>query len=150
MSNASGCAGIAGATINASAFGVPYASTVADANGNYSIALSSGAETSTLTPSLAGFTFSPASSDVVFPGSAGINFQASNSSAWSPEDCRDSANYPNSSINENGSQIYTVPATDSRVDGPPVDSRADVPEDCRVSKTQNSRVAPPFGEAGEP
>ena len=157
ITKASGNAGIGGALITASSFGVPYGSTVADANGNYSIALTQGAQVSTLTPSLANYVFSPSSIavDITTDASAGKNFEATLAAGqgWSPQDSRDATagDYPNSTINDGqGSQHYTVPAIDSRVSGPPVDSRVNVPKDSRASKPQNSRVAPPFGEAGEP
>jgi hypothetical protein len=136
-----GNCGVAGASISNQIGGTA----ISDLNGNYIIP---GATIGVvITTTLAGYTFSPTSSTLIFNSASGVNFVATltaASGAWSPQDCRDSANLPNLTLDENGSKFYTVPAKDSRVSGPPVDSRVSVPVDSRVSKSVNSRTAPPF------
>jgi hypothetical protein len=130
----SGNAGIAGAKITYS--GSASGSVSADNTGAYVIpGLLAGSYT--LTPSLSGYTFSPTNTSKTVTASnvSGVNFVASNSSAWSVPDDRDSSNFPNSSLNLEGTQIYIVSSTDSRTAGAPIDSRTfGAPVDSRVSR----------------
>jgi hypothetical protein len=115
MSTISGNVGVGGATVSYS--GTASGSTVANSSGNFSITgLSNGSFT--ITPSLSGYTFSPASQAVVVSNSdiTGVNF----GTGYSVPDCRVA---PNSSRGVQGTLIYdvqtssnpAVPGTDSRV-----------------------------------
>ena len=140
--NVSGSVGIAAAGATVSYTGTSSGSTVADASGNFTLSLANG--TYTITPTLAGFTFHPASQVVVVNNAAvtGVNF----SLPYSQPDCRNYGNFPNLAVNVQGTLTYTTPKTDSRAAGAPVDSRAaGAPVDSRVSKTLNSRTPGTFG-----
>lgn len=65
--------------------------------------------------------------------------------AYSVPDCRDYGNFPNLSINVNGTLTYTVPSVDSRKAGPPVDSRKAGPPTACGTYPQNSRTPGTFG-----
>jgi hypothetical protein len=66
-------------------------------------------------------------------------------SVYSQPDCRDFAHFPNTAINVQGTETYTVPSVDSRAGGAPVDSRAGgAPAACGVYP-QNSRTPGTFG-----
>jgi hypothetical protein len=105
--------------------GVPFASVsdgsnsvTADVNGNFTFKNESGS--TTFTPSLSGYSFSPASQTInVAANYAGLNFTAANSStAWSPVDSRQN---PNSTLDVQDSQQYIVTPVDSRVKtAPPI------------------------------
>src|SRR5580698_7378701 len=142
-STISGNAGVANATVSYS--GTASGSVTADGNGNYKISgLANGSYT--LTPLLSGYTFSPPSqSETVSGANIQFNFTASNSSAWSEPDTRNSnaGNYPNGAIADQGTQLYVVPASDSRVSGPPIDSRTTKPIDSRAPAIvpENSRTS---------
>jgi hypothetical protein len=149
----SGSAGVAGATVTYT--GTASGSVTADGSGNYSIpGLANGPYTITL--SLAGYTFSPASSLQTVSGSniTGVNFTAAASSSYySVPDCRISTCglvpttnvYPNNSVTVQGTITYdvetsnnpAVPGTDSRAAGAPVDSRVAsiVPQNNRAPGT---------------
>lgn len=63
--------------------------------------------------------------------------------ASSVTDSRNYGNFPNHSLNVQGTLTYTVPALESRTAGAPVDSRkSGAPVDSRVSPNipQNSRT----------
>jgi hypothetical protein len=126
----SGNAGVANATVSYS--GTATGSVTCDGSGNYTISgLANGGYT--ITPSLAGYTFSPTSSNQTVSGAniTGVNFTATAGSAyWSQPDCRQAVQGfgpgPNSATNVNGTLTYTgqtsansaVPPTDSRVNKP--------------------------------
>jgi hypothetical protein len=145
----SGNAGVASATVSYS--GTAVGSTTCDGSGNYSISgLAAGSYT--ITPSLAGYTFSPTSRNetIVSSNITSVNFVAtaspSPSGAWSPVDSR--VNKPNSATfrTVQGAQICDV-QTSSNPAVPGVDSRAaGKPKDCRVAPNipENSRTFPPF------
>ena len=132
----SGNAGIAGATITYS--GTASGSVKADSTGTYTISsLSNG--TYTLTPSLTGYTFSPTSVSKTISGAniLGVNFTALGStSPWSEIDSRVS---PNSTVDVQATQTYTVPKHPSHT--PPIDDRASKPVDSRKAANipENSR-----------
>ena len=66
---------------------------------------------------------------------------------YSVPDCRNYGNFPNNSANVQGTLTYTVPTVDSRLAGPPIDSRTSgLVEDCRIAPNipENSRTFPPF------
>lgn len=141
-----GNAGTAGATVSWS--GAASGSTTADGSGNYTIPnLANGSYT--ITPSLAGFTFSPTSSNQTVSGAniTGVNFTATVGNAYSVPDCRLSPFGPNASRSVQGTLIYdkqtssnsAIPGVDSRVQGAPVD--------CRISPNipQNSRAPGTYG-----
>ena len=143
----SGNAGIAGASVAYS--GTSSGSTTADGSGNYTIAgLASGSYT--ITPSLAGYTFSPTSANETITSSniTGVNFTATAVvTVYSVPDCRDTSNWPNNSVTVQGTKQYTVQKFDSRKAGAPVDSRAaGAPVDSRKAPNipENSRTQPPF------
>lgn len=131
----SGNAGVAGATVSYS--GTAMGSVTADGSGNYSITgLSNGSYT--ITPSLAGYTFSPTSSNQTVSSAniTGVNFTATAAPAyWSQPDCRQAVQGfgpgPNTAVTATGGTLlYTgqtssngaVPPTDSRKAGAPVAS----------------------------
>lgn len=65
--------------------------------------------------------------------------------AYSVPDCRNYGNFPNDSVNVNGTLTYTVPSVDSRTAGAPVDSRAaGAPVACGTYP-QNSRTLGLYG-----
>jgi hypothetical protein len=67
--------------------------------------------------------------------------------AYSFPDTRDYGNFPNLSVNIQGTLHYTIPSVDSRTPPLPVDSRtAGAPVDSRVAPNipLNSRTNPPF------
>lgn len=137
----SGNAGVASATVSWS--GTSMGSTTADGSGNYTISgLSDGPYT--ITPSLAGYSFSPTSRNETVSGSniTGVNFTASTSSAWSPEDCRHYGDFPLTPVVVQGSKIYALDPNSSNPGLPPTDSRKDKPVDDRKASPQNSRVNP--------
>jgi hypothetical protein len=133
----SGNAGVAGATVSWA--GTSSGSTTADGSGNFTTpALVNGSYT--ITPSLVGHTFSPASQNETISGSniTGVNFTASN--YYSVPDDRKYSVFPNNPVNVQGTQTYTVPANPSHP--APVDSRtAGAPTDSRVPSIipENSR-----------
>jgi hypothetical protein len=100
-----------------------------------------------VTPSLAGYTFSPTSRSLTLSGSdlTGENFTSTLIVPYSVPDCRVAPFGPNTSRTVQGTKIYdvqtssnsAVPGTDSRAVGAPVDSR--------VSAPQNSRTPGTFG-----
>lgn len=141
----SGNAGtVAGATVSYS--GTAIGSVQTTAGGAYTISgLAAG--NYTITPSLAGVSFSPLSQNVTIASSnvTGINFATG---AWSPVDSR--VNKPNSATfrTVQGAQICDV-QTSSNPAVPGVDSRAaGKPKDCRVAPNipENSRTFPPFAD----
>ncbi len=135
-----GNAGVGGATVAYS--GTASGSVIADGSGNYTISgLANGSYT--ITPSLAGYTFSPVSRSETVSSSniTGANFTAASSSAWSQPDCRNYGNFPNDAVNVQGTLQYTVPSVDSRKAGALVDSRKNKPVDSRVNKPLNSRTS---------
>jgi hypothetical protein len=141
----SGNAGtVAGATVSYS--GTAIGSVQTTAGGAYTISgLAAG--NYTITPSLAGVSFSPLSQNVTIASSnvTGINFATG---AWSPVDSR--VNKPNSATfrTVQGAQICDV-QTSSNPAVPGVDSRAaGKPQDCRVAPNipENSRTFPPFAD----
>jgi inhibitor of cysteine peptidase len=124
----SGNAGVPGATITYT--GTASGSVKADSTGTYTIP-SLGNGTYTLTPSLTNYTFSPssASKTVSTTNVLGANFTAAGTtSPWSQVDSRKT---PNSTVDVQGTQTYTVPKNPSHA--PPVDSRVSKPVDCRKS-----------------
>jgi hypothetical protein len=138
-----GNAGVPGALIT---YTGPTSGTVtADANGLYTINnVASG--TYTVTPTLASYTFTPSSLSVIVGTSNSLNnnFTAAGaSSPWSQIDSRHYYIFPNSTIDVEATQFYTV-ETDSRAAGAPQDCRAAKPVDSRASKLTNCRTAPPF------
>jgi hypothetical protein len=148
----SGNAGVAGATVSWS--GTASGSTVADGSGNYSIPnLADGPYT--ITPSLAGYTFSPTSSNQTLAGAniTGVNFTAG-LAYWSQPDARNYGTFPNSSRTVNGTKIFDVPSIFSlrywfdllfsRTEPTPLDSRVNVPI-ASGSYPQNSRAPGTFG-----
>jgi hypothetical protein len=64
--------------------------------------------------------------------------------AYSVPDCRLYGNFPNHSVNVNGTLTYTVPSVDSRKAGAPVDSRTTTPT-ASGTYPQNSRTPGIFG-----
>jgi hypothetical protein len=64
--------------------------------------------------------------------------------AYSIPDCRLYGNFPNFSVNVNGTLTYTVPSVDSRKAGAPVDSRTTTPT-ASGTYPQNSRTPGTFG-----
>jgi hypothetical protein len=108
--------------------------------------------TYTITPTLAGYVFTPASQPVTVSGSSqsGVNFTSA-IGTYSVPDCRDYAQFPNTAVNVQGTLTYTgapgTNVTDCRKAGAPVDSRkAGAPVDSRVAPNipENSRTQPPF------
>lgn len=138
----SGNAGHAGATVSYS--GQSSGEVTADGSGNYTISgLSNG--NYTLTPSAAGYTFSPTSQPETVSGAniTGVDFTATVvPTTYSVPDCRDYATFPNDSRDVQGTLIYdvqtssnsAVPGEDSREEGAPIDSRIapNVPENSRA------------------
>jgi len=131
-----GCAGVKGAAVTLS--GAAAAIVISDLNGNF-LFPNLAAGSYVITPVLASYSFTPASRSVVVTNSNvnGINFKAATSSAATV--VIDSRTDPNTTVDVQATQFYTVPQTDSRLDGQPVDSRASVPADSRVSVPSNSR-----------
>jgi SdrD B-like protein len=131
-----GNAGVAGALVTLS--GAASATVTADTVGNFQFGgLAAGSYT--MTPALAGYSFAPASQSKTIAGSNVLNVDfvatlTSDSSAISTIDSRIS---PNSSLNQNGTQVNVVGTLSAL---PPVDSRASVPVDSRVLKPVNSRI----------
>jgi hypothetical protein len=135
----SGNAGVADAVVNYS--GQSSGSTTADGSGNYTISsLADG--NYQITPSLAGYLFTPASKSVTVSGSnvTGVDFTAAATHGWSPVDCRNYATFPNFGVVQpDGSIFYigqtpcnsSVPTPDARAAGAPIDSRASKPENSR-------------------
>lgn len=77
--------------------------------------------------------------------SASFTITIAPTGAYSVPDCRDYGNFPNDSVNVNGTLTYTVPSVDSRKAGAPVDSRAaGAPVACGTYP-QNSRTPGTFG-----
>ena len=142
----SGSAGVAGATISWT--GTSSGSTTADGSGNYTISgLANGPYT--ITPSLAGYSFSPTSAAETVSGSniTGVNFTATAVvTVYSVIDSRNYGNFPNLPINVQGTETYTKPSVDSRKAGAPIDSRVNKPVDSRKAPNipENSRTQPPF------
>jgi|SRR5580700_1545735 hypothetical protein len=131
-----GNAGVARALVTLS--GAAAASVTADTIGNYQFG---GFQPGSyiITPSLTGYTFSPASSNETL-GAAnilGINFAATLASDSSAISTIDSRTSPNSTVNENATQVYVV-GTPSEL--PPIDCRESVPVDSRITKPENSRI----------
>lgn len=138
----SGNVGKAGVTVNYS--GPTSGSVTSGSNGNYAIT-NLGDGTYTITPSLAGFAFVPISQTVILQGVtvANVNF----TTPYSVPDCRNYGSFPNQSRDVQGTLIYDV-QTSSNHSIPPTDSRiAGAPVDCRKSPNipQNSRKAGTFG-----
>lgn len=138
----SGNAGVGGATVSWS--GASSGSVTADGSGNYTTSgLLDGSYT--ITPSKTLYTFTPASSNQTLSGAniTGVNFTAS--SYYSQPDCRVSPFGPNSSRTVQGTLTYdvqtssnsTIPGTDSRAAGAPVDVRIapNIPENSRTAGT---------------
>jgi hypothetical protein len=122
----SGNAGIPSALISYT--GTSSGSVFADGSGNYTISgLANGPYT--ITPSKVGYTFSPtsASETVSNANITGVNFTATLTSYWSQPDCR---LVPNASRSVNLTLTFdvqtssnaSVPGTDSRAGGAPVES----------------------------
>ena len=148
----SGNAGVGGATVAYS--GTSSGSVTADSFGNYILPnLVNGSYT--ITPSLAGYTFSPSSSSQTMSGTniTGVNFTAAQipiGSHYSVPDARNYGNFPNLSTNVNGTLTYTVPAEYSlqywfdilfnRTQPLPEDSRAAGKPVASGTYPQNSRA----------
>ena len=139
----SGSLGIGGAGATVNYTGNSSGSVTADASGDYTISVPING-TYTITPALSGSIFHPASRIIVVSGSdvAGVDFGL----PWSSTDSRNFGIFPNSAVNIQGTLTYTVPSVDSRVNIP-IDSRASVPQNCRVAPNipQNSRTPGTFG-----
>jgi hypothetical protein len=131
-----GCAGVAGASVALT--GTSTATVTADNWGNY-LFTNVSAGSYTVTPTLSGYTFNPASHSVTITASNvnGINFVASSGSTATS--VMDSRLNPNTPVDNQNTQLYVIPSVDSRLAGPPVDDRINVPQDSRVSKPTNSR-----------
>lgn len=136
----SGNAGLADATVSYT--GTSSGEVTADGSGNYTIPdLMDGDYT--ITPTFTGYVFTPASQDETLAGAdiTGVDFTAS-LGVYSVPDCRNYATFPNASRNVQGTLTYdvqtssnsTVPSTDSRAAGAPVDSRTapNIPENSRA------------------
>jgi hypothetical protein len=138
----SGNAAVAGATVSYS--GASSGSVTADGSGNFTLSgLVNGGYT--ITPSLAGYAFSPTSQAETISGAniTGVNFMAAQS-YYSEPDCRLS---PNASRSINGTLIYDV-QTSSNPAIPPTDDReSGAPVACG-EYPQNSRAPGKYG-AGE-
>jgi len=139
----SGNVGVAGVTVSYT--GPSSGSVISGAGGAYTISgLANG--TYIITPTLAGYIFTPTSTIVVVNGSnvTGTNFIGSQ--YYSVPDCRDTNGWPNNSVNVQRTLQYTVQKHDSRKAGAPVDSRKNKPVDSRVFPNipGNSRTDPPF------
>ena len=108
VSTVSGNAGVAGATVAWS--GTASGSTTADGSGNWSIDLPNGSYT--ITPSLAGYTFSPTSASETVSGSniTGVNFTATQTQVATPTFSPVAGTY--TSV-----QTVTVSSTDSGLAG---------------------------------
>jgi len=137
----SGSLGVTAAGATVSYTGTSSGSTTADVFGNYVISVPNG--TYTITPTLSGRTFSPASFVVMVNGAnvTGVNF--SSAGAYSVPDCRKYATFPNLAINVNGTLTYIV-QTSSNPAVPGTDSRASKPVDSST-QPQNSRTPGIFG-----
>jgi hypothetical protein len=135
-----GNAGVAGATVSWT--GAATGNTTSDSTGNYTIPnLASGAYT--ITPTLAGFTFTPVNSaqTVAAANILGVNFTAKDSNVSSNViDDRTDTNRPNTTVDVQGTEMYVAPTSpseappvDSRTTGAPVDSRTsgNIPENSR-------------------
>jgi hypothetical protein len=135
----SGNAGVGGATVSYS--GQAVGSVVANSSGAYTISgLSAGSYT--LVPSLAGYSFSPASLPLTITSSnlTNENFTAA-ATHYSYPDCRRAVKGfgpgPNTPVNVNGTLTYTG-QTSCNPAIPPKDSRVKKPSQSSVSP-QNSR-----------
>ena len=132
----SGNVGVPGATITYT--GTAAGNVKADSTGTYTIRnLANG--TYTLTPSLTGYTFTPtsASKTITSANILGVNFTTVGAtSPWSEIDSRVS---PNSTVDVQATQTYTVPKHPSHT--PPIDDRATKPVDSRKAANipENSR-----------
>ena len=134
---------------------------VADGSGNYTIA---GLVNSlyTLTPTLVGYMFTPASAGETVNGAdiTGVNFTAQQAvTVYSVPDDRNYGNFPNLPVNVQGTLTYTTPSVYSlrywfdmlfaRTQPLPMDSRVNPPIDSRSSLAgttpQNSRAPGTFG-----
>jgi hypothetical protein len=133
----SGNAGAGGVTVTYS--GASSGSVVADSFGNYILPnLVNGSYT--ITPSLAGHTFSPSSSSQTMSGTniTGVNFVATLTPVtghYSVPDARNYGNFPNLSTNVNGTLTYTVPAEYSLKYWFDIlfNRTQPLPEDCRAA-----------------
>lgn len=151
----SGNAGtLAGATVSYSGSAVGNVTTTA--GGAYTI-LGLATGTYTITPSLAGYTFSPTSQTKFSISSnlTGVNFTATASGnisvGWSPVDCRVAVHGFGPAANkgvvdEQGNVNYSLPGSQTPCNPavPGTDSRVTKPTDCREGILTNSRTAPPF------
>jgi hypothetical protein len=139
----SGNAGVASATVSYS--GQATGSVTADGSGNYTISgLANGSYT--ITPSLAGYTFSPTSRNETVSGAniTGVNFTATaGGNAWSPVDSR--VHKPNFATYRvvNGAQLDDVQTSSNPAIPPSDDRKAGAPSQDGTYP-QNSRTAPPF------
>jgi hypothetical protein len=139
----SGNAGVASALVSYTSLSSGSGSTTADGSGNYTL---SGLpnDTYTITPSLASYTFSPASASETVSGNnvTGVNFTAkSPGSHYSVPDCRLK---PNTAVNVNGTETYTVQTSDNAAI-PPVDSRKAGAPVVSGTYPQNSRAPGTYG-----
>lgn len=137
--NISGPGG-AGATVSYT--GPSSGNVTADGSGNFTIpGLADG--DFVVTPTNAGFAFTPTSQNVTVSGAdvTGVNFSSA-LGVYSPVDSRDFATFPNQFRTVQGSKIYdvqtssnaSVPSADSRAAGAPVDSRVapNIPQNSRA------------------
>jgi hypothetical protein len=116
-----GCAGVAGASVALT--GTSTTTVAADKWGNY-LFTNLGAGSYTVTPSSPGFTFAPTSQSVtlVAANKNGVNFVASSGSTATS--AIDSRLTPNTPVDNQNTQLYVIPSVDSRLVGPPQDSRS--------------------------
>ena len=131
-----GNAGVVQALVTLS--GAASATVTSDTVGNFEFPnLAAGSYT--VTPTLSGYTFAPAShaETVTTANILNVDFVATLTSDSGAISTIDSRTAPNSTLNENATQIYVV---GTLCELPPVDSRASVPVDSRVSKPENSRI----------
>lgn|SRR5579859_1763490 len=138
-----GNVGVAGATVSYSGTASGFAT--ADANGNYVIPIQANGPY-TITPSLAGNSFSPVSSAQTISGAdiTGVNFTANaGANVYSIPDCRNFSIFPNASRTVNVTKIYDVQTSDNSA-VPGTDSRS-VKTIASGTYPQNSRTPGTFG-----
>jgi hypothetical protein len=140
----SGSCGVASAVVNLSGAGTTQ-TTTADGSGNFSFTVTANG-VYVVTPLLSGSAFTPTNQSVTMASSniSGVDFTPlSNVVGFSPTDSRSvSPNLNKGAVQSDGSVFYTtetspsnstVPGTDSRAAGAPVDSRASKPTNSRAS-----------------
>jgi len=142
-----GNAGVAGATVSYTSLLSGSGTVTADGSGNFTF-LNLAPDTYTITPTKATYTFTPTSTSRTITNAnvTGVNFAAHTGSAigWSPVDSRVT---PNTGIVQSDGSVFYTGQTSSNPSIPPTDSRkAGAPVDSRDSKPTNSRTAPPFAD----